>query len=332
MATYGVQHIVHYQAWDQTANAPKTGDATNHTLRWIKDGVSAVPTNAPVEVDATNAPGIYSVTLTATECQAEHGTLAGKSATANVTITPVSLSFVKLPSAIPGSAGGLPTVDGSNHIAGVQGTLNVNVAQISGDATAADNLEAILDGTGAALTLSNTLSVNTTQISGDATAADNLEAILDGTGGQMYLKSSTSGLSALRVEATAVTTPAVTVTATGTGSPAIRLLDTTGDGIEAPGGLQDVSDAAASGVLAVANNKISTDANGKVSLADTDGVTDSKLRELVLAAIAGTTSIVDNGDGTKTLTFYKQDGTTKLLNVTFNTTSGTHTSTTIDPP
>lgn len=52
---------------------------------------------------------------------------------------------------------------------------DVNVTQISGDSTAADNLESYTDGT-------TPMPVNATQISGDATAADNLEAAADGTG------------------------------------------------------------------------------------------------------------------------------------------------------
>jgi hypothetical protein len=64
----------------------------------------------------------------------------------------------------------------------------VNVAQISGDGTAADNLEAVLDGTGgvtlvaSAITLTTPITANATQLSGDATAADNAEAFFDGTG------------------------------------------------------------------------------------------------------------------------------------------------------
>jgi hypothetical protein len=63
----------------------------------------------------------------------------------------------------------------------------VNVAQISGDSTAADNLEAVLDGTGgvtlvaSAVTLTTPITANMTQISGDTTAADNLESYTDGT-------------------------------------------------------------------------------------------------------------------------------------------------------
>jgi acetylornithine deacetylase/succinyl-diaminopimelate desuccinylase-like protein len=51
----------------------------------------------------------------------------------------------------------------------------VNVAQISGDSGAADNLEAYTDGT-------TPMPVNATQISGDSGAADNAESFFDGTG------------------------------------------------------------------------------------------------------------------------------------------------------
>lgn len=77
-------------------------------------------------------------------------------------------------------ASGRPEVNLS-HIAGsavstTTAQLGVNVVQISGDATSADNLENYTDGT-------TPMPVNVTQLSGDATAADNLEAALDGTGG-----------------------------------------------------------------------------------------------------------------------------------------------------
>lgn len=124
MASRGQAVTLTYVAWDSAANAGKTGDVLNHTLRWVKDGVSAAPTNAPAEVDATNAPGIYKITLTAAECTCDFGTLGGKSATAGVRIIPVSAGFEQLPTAAAGAAGGLPTVDASNRIAGIQGTKN----------------------------------------------------------------------------------------------------------------------------------------------------------------------------------------------------------------
>jgi hypothetical protein len=93
MAVRGQALTVTYVAWDTSANAGKTGDVANHTLRWIKDGTSAAPTNSPAEVDATNAPGVYKLTLTATECNAWAGVLCGKSSTANVSVIPLVLTF-----------------------------------------------------------------------------------------------------------------------------------------------------------------------------------------------------------------------------------------------
>lgn len=84
MANRAVSQVVMYRAWDTSTNTPKTGDVANHTLRWNKDGSASAPTNSPSEQDATNQPGIYKLTLTATETDCVEGTLAGKSSTANV--------------------------------------------------------------------------------------------------------------------------------------------------------------------------------------------------------------------------------------------------------
>ena len=59
------------------------------------------------------------------------------------------------------------------------GLIDVNVKQISGDATAADNLELMFDGTGYAGGTTK-LGVNAAQISGDSAAADTLESIIEG--------------------------------------------------------------------------------------------------------------------------------------------------------
>jgi hypothetical protein len=144
MATRNVEMTITYLAWDTSANAGKTGDVGNHTLRWVKDGTSSAPTNSAAEVDATNAPGIYKITMTATETDANIGVLCGKSSTADITIVPITLQFERLPDADPAANGGLPTVDASNHINGVQDTLSVNVTTIEGsDAT--DQINAACD-------------------------------------------------------------------------------------------------------------------------------------------------------------------------------------------
>jgi hypothetical protein len=121
MPSRGQAITITYVAWDTAQNQGKTGDAANHTLRWIKDGTPAAPANSPAEVDATSAPGVYRLALTAAECTCDFGDLAGTSSTADVSIIPKSVAFEQLPTAAPAAAGGLATVDGDNKIAGVQG-------------------------------------------------------------------------------------------------------------------------------------------------------------------------------------------------------------------
>jgi hypothetical protein len=99
MATRAVSTVVTYRAWDTSANAPKTGDVANHTLRWIKDGTSSAPTNSPSEVDATNAKGTYKLTLTSTETDCTYGTLAGVSSTSNVSLFGIQIAFEYVPTA-----------------------------------------------------------------------------------------------------------------------------------------------------------------------------------------------------------------------------------------
>lgn len=129
MPGYGASITIEYVAWDTAANAGKTGDVGNHTLKWIKDGTPATPTNSPSEVDSTNAPGIYKLTLTATECQCYVGMLAGKSGTTGVVVLPVHITFetqatIKKNTALAGFE--FPMIDSSDHLSrksGVSVTL-----------------------------------------------------------------------------------------------------------------------------------------------------------------------------------------------------------------
>lgn len=121
MALYGVSFVLTYVAWDTAANAGKTADAGNHTLRWVKDGVSALPTNSPSEVDATNLPGLYKVTITATEAQATFAALGGKSATAGVSIMPVMVPFESIPTAAQNADAVLDEAMAGHAIAGSAG-------------------------------------------------------------------------------------------------------------------------------------------------------------------------------------------------------------------
>jgi hypothetical protein len=118
MPSRGQSLTVSFVAWDNTANVGKTGDAANFTLRWVKDGTSAAPTNTATEVDSTNAPGLYKLTLTSTECTCDFGTLAGKSSTSGISILPISVSFEQLPTAAPNANGGLPILSVSGTTLG----------------------------------------------------------------------------------------------------------------------------------------------------------------------------------------------------------------------
>lgn len=78
-----------YVAWNTSTQAGQTGDSANHTLKLVQDGAEANPTNAPAQVDATNAPGTYSLALTAGDMNFNCVCLCGKSSTANVVIIPL---------------------------------------------------------------------------------------------------------------------------------------------------------------------------------------------------------------------------------------------------
>jgi hypothetical protein len=58
MATRGIALTIPFVAWDGSTNAGKTGDGSNFTLRWVKDGTSsALTTTTVTEIDSTNVPG-----------------------------------------------------------------------------------------------------------------------------------------------------------------------------------------------------------------------------------------------------------------------------------
>ena len=145
MATRNVSMTVTFVAWDTSANTGKIDDQSNIAVKWIKDGtVETLDTNTVTQVDSTNCPGIYKVTISAAEANCNIGTLAGKSTTSNIVVLPITIQFERLPDAAPAANGGLPTVDASNHINGIQYTLSVNVTQIEGsDAT--DQINAACD-------------------------------------------------------------------------------------------------------------------------------------------------------------------------------------------
>jgi hypothetical protein len=93
---------MHYFATD--SDGPKTGDVGNHTLKVVEDGVVGAVAGTPSEVDATNAPGMYKVAITAAENTADVVTLCGKSSTSGVTISPMTWTNISNVSALDGVA------------------------------------------------------------------------------------------------------------------------------------------------------------------------------------------------------------------------------------
>lgn len=191
---YGVQFVAQFTAWDTNANAAKTGDAANFTLRWIKDGVDsgAAPTNNPAtELGATNTPGEYNITITATEAQCLTGTICGKSSTVNVAIIPKTYAFLRLPNVAPNANGGLPLVDGNLNVAADIKYIGGSVVQ------------------GAAARANNYFGVNSVNIGGTAQTGRDLGAsvlLSAGTGtGQLDFTSGVVKSNIVQILGTALT-------------------------------------------------------------------------------------------------------------------------------
>lgn len=89
MPEIDTQVTIPYMAWDTANLVGRTGDAGNHTLRGLSDGVEFTPAAAPAEIDAVNWPGMYRVVIAAGENDGVVMGLGGESSTANVVIIPV---------------------------------------------------------------------------------------------------------------------------------------------------------------------------------------------------------------------------------------------------
>jgi hypothetical protein len=68
-----------------------------------------------------------------------------------------------------------------------------------------------------------------------------------------------------------------------------------------------------------------------IGLPTIDGLDPEKVLAAVLATAAGKVTVTDNGDGTYTAVFKRQDGTTTALSVTYNPATGTRAATAVIP-
>lgn len=336
MPSRGQSLTVEFTVWDATNNAPKTGDNSNLTLYWNKDGTASTTTNASSEVSSSNQPGTYKITLTSSECTCDFGRLHGKSSSSGCYVIPLDIAFEQLPTAAPAANGGLPTVNASNavlvqtgtgtgqldftsgrikadvaYFGGAAGTFasgipDVNTVKISGTAQTARDIGASVllspgTGTGQVSITSGVVSANAVQISGDATAADTLELFaeaLDQSTGQLDSGSLADGtITAASLASDAGTEIATAVWASGT-----RTLTSLG------------TDAITADVLATsAVNEITAAIWAKT----VDGITFESWAIAMLAVLTGVTDLVDADN----IAFKNQSGSTKVT-VTYGTNPG----------
>lgn len=138
MATRALQQVICYYAWNTSTNVYVTGDSANHSTSWCKDGTRSATTNATAEVDATNLPGLYKVTMTATETDCIEGVLGGKSSTGNVVLIGTMVAFDYLNTSAPATAG-IPDVNMKNianaAVSASAAQIGVNVVNIAGSAS-----------------------------------------------------------------------------------------------------------------------------------------------------------------------------------------------------
>lgn len=154
---------------------------------------SAHADNKMIEVDATDAPGLYRVdwpdaafaaAVSGVALTVKHTDIQTATLWVNID-SPVDVTKISGDSTAADNCEAM--FDGTGYAGGTI-KLDVDTVAISGDTTAADNCEAMFDGTGyAGGTIK--LGVDTVAISGDTGAADNCEADYDGTG---YVKSNST--------------------------------------------------------------------------------------------------------------------------------------------
>ena len=122
---------VHFFVTD--ADGGVTGDASNIALKVVKDGSVGAVAGSVSEVDATNAPGMYSVALTAAENTGSMISLVGKTSTADTTVNPISWTNISSMAAISGS------VSAADNLESALGAsvITANVKQVNGSSDGA---------------------------------------------------------------------------------------------------------------------------------------------------------------------------------------------------
>ena len=149
---------VSFVCWDTVNNVGKTGDASNITLRGVRDGTLFTPSEPSItQVDSTNLPGVYKASLTASENNGTLLTLGGKSSSTGCVIIPVSWSneltgdaFARL--GAPAGASIAADIGTRLATSGYTAPANSDIAAIKAKT---DNLPASPAAVGSAMTLTS---------------------------------------------------------------------------------------------------------------------------------------------------------------------------------
>ena len=89
----GQNVTITYYAWDSGTNQGKTGDAGNHTIRFVRDGTEVIPFSSPSEINAVTLQGHYRQSISASELAGGlFYTVGGQSSSIGVRIIPISFS------------------------------------------------------------------------------------------------------------------------------------------------------------------------------------------------------------------------------------------------
>ena len=144
--------------WDTVNNVGKKGDASNITLRGVRDGTLFTPSDPSItQVDSTNLPGVYKASLTASENNGTFLTLGGKSSSTGCVIIPVSWSneltgdaFARL--GAPAGASIAADIGTRLATSGYTAPANSDIAAIKAKT---DNLPASPAAVGSAMTLTS---------------------------------------------------------------------------------------------------------------------------------------------------------------------------------
>lgn len=132
---------------DTSTNTPKTGDSANLTAYVSKDdgAVTVLTDTSATELDATNAPGLYSFDLTQGETNADKLLFSGKSSTSGIKVVPLLVytrpaSFSSITIANGCVDADLERVAG-NAVTAASGIPEVKVASIANNAITASAIQ-----------------------------------------------------------------------------------------------------------------------------------------------------------------------------------------------